>query len=307
MAGIPGAHRRAHTPPLRALHRRSCTWSRSRTRTAACPEASRSGSKGSCVPLYRTASYSLIQAPFPLGFDRVGALRVLFWAYDQGRRHRQRVQQSRVLEEGIRRDRRDGVRHGEGHAGARREDQALGIRQLRRAREEIARRPQPADGPGDRDFRPPCTDVPAFASAEERPEQAGLRRGSPIDGRRTGCYDAAPAEPYRGVAQPGSALAWGASGRWFKSSRPDQLKAADSPRETVVGSAAFDFGQLDPRLSGAPFDIQLGLFIDAALEAEVLALDERLARLECLALLVLRESTGLLQRAAAASTEWSDP
>ena len=28
----------------------------------------------------------------------------------------------------------------------------------------------------------------------------------------------------RGVAQPGSALAWGASGRWFKSSRPDHLK-----------------------------------------------------------------------------------
>jgi hypothetical protein len=27
----------------------------------------------------------------------------------------------------------------------------------------------------------------------------------------------------RGVAQPGSALAWGASGRWFKSSRPDQF------------------------------------------------------------------------------------
>ena len=26
----------------------------------------------------------------------------------------------------------------------------------------------------------------------------------------------------RGVAQPGSVLAWGASGRWFKSSRPDQ-------------------------------------------------------------------------------------
>src|SRR5512133_842900 len=26
---------------------------------------------------------------------------------------------------------------------------------------------------------------------------------------------------HRGVAQPGSALAWGASGRWFKSSRPD--------------------------------------------------------------------------------------
>jgi hypothetical protein len=27
----------------------------------------------------------------------------------------------------------------------------------------------------------------------------------------------------RGVAQPGSVLAWGASGRPFKSARPDQL------------------------------------------------------------------------------------
>ncbi len=26
----------------------------------------------------------------------------------------------------------------------------------------------------------------------------------------------------RGVAQPGSALAWGASGRWFESSHPDK-------------------------------------------------------------------------------------
>ena len=28
---------------------------------------------------------------------------------------------------------------------------------------------------------------------------------------------------FRDVAQPGSALAWGASGRWFESSRPDQF------------------------------------------------------------------------------------
>ncbi len=27
----------------------------------------------------------------------------------------------------------------------------------------------------------------------------------------------------RGVAQSGSALVWGTSGRWFKSSRPDQI------------------------------------------------------------------------------------
>ncbi len=31
---------------------------------------------------------------------------------------------------------------------------------------------------------------------------------------------------WRGVAQPGSALAWGARGRWFKSSRPDQFSDA---------------------------------------------------------------------------------
>ena len=28
----------------------------------------------------------------------------------------------------------------------------------------------------------------------------------------------------RGVAQPGSALAWGASGRWFESSHPDRSR-----------------------------------------------------------------------------------
>src|SRR5256885_7906587 len=34
-----------------------------------------------------------------------------------------------------------------------------------------------------------------------------------------------PSRPQcRGVAQPGSALAWGASGRWFKSSRPDHWR-----------------------------------------------------------------------------------
>ena len=28
---------------------------------------------------------------------------------------------------------------------------------------------------------------------------------------------------FRDVAQPGSALAWGARGRWFESSRPDRM------------------------------------------------------------------------------------
>ncbi len=31
---------------------------------------------------------------------------------------------------------------------------------------------------------------------------------------------------HRGVAQPGSALVWGTSGRRFKSSRPDQLDSS---------------------------------------------------------------------------------
>ena len=31
---------------------------------------------------------------------------------------------------------------------------------------------------------------------------------------------------FRDVAQPGSAFAWGARGRWFKSSRPDQNEKA---------------------------------------------------------------------------------
>ena len=32
---------------------------------------------------------------------------------------------------------------------------------------------------------------------------------------------------YRAVAQSGSAPAWGAGGRWFESSRPDQLDLYD--------------------------------------------------------------------------------
>src|SRR5438309_6108478 len=35
---------------------------------------------------------------------------------------------------------------------------------------------------------------------------------------------------FRGVAQPGSAPAWGAGGRWFKSSRPDHFSL--TPRAT---------------------------------------------------------------------------
>src|SRR5437660_8507774 len=52
-----------------------------------------------------------------------------------------------------------------------------------------------------------------------------------------------PLDPYRGVAQPGSALAWGASGRWFKSSRPDHWRPLiflEFPGRS--GASAFGFG-----------------------------------------------------------------
>ena len=43
----------------------------------------------------------------------------------------------------------------------------------------------------------------------------------------------------RGVAQSGSVLAWGASGRWFKSSRPDHCKPLQNKAETYF-SLSFD-------------------------------------------------------------------
>src|SRR5216684_4802726 len=181
---------------------------------------------------------------FPWRLTRLGGA-VYRSRHDQGRRHRERVQQGRVLQEGVRRDRRNGFRHAQGHLGARREDQALGLRQLRRAREEVARRPQSADGSGDRDQRAPRADVPALASPEERAQH--LRQlpelTFSVDACAGGCYDARPLSIDRGVAQPGSALAWGASGRWFKSSRPD------SPRPliflTLSGrSEASSFGKM---------------------------------------------------------------
>ncbi len=46
-----------------------------------------------------------------------------------------------------------------------------------------------------------------------------------------------PNDEGRGVAQPGSALAWGASGRWFKSSRPDHSFPTQSPRDPNGHSA----------------------------------------------------------------------
>ena len=45
--------------------------------------------------------------------------------------------------------------------------------------------------------------------------------------------------PGRGVAQPGSAPAWGAGGRWFKSSRPDHFHS----RRRFPGGG---LGELEP-------------------------------------------------------------
>jgi len=72
-----------------------------------------------------------------------------------------------------------------------------------------------------------------------------------------------------------SFIAWGASGRWFKSSRPDHLKAVDSPPETGGGSAAFDLPDPDARPTGAPL-----AELDADFEANAWALDARFARAE---------------------------
>ena len=43
------------------------------------------------------------------------------------------------------------------------------------------------------------------------------------------------------MAQPGSALAWGASGRWFKSSRPDQFLYARTPKSKMTSRAIVPF------------------------------------------------------------------
>src|SRR3954462_6640270 len=85
-------------------------------------------------------------------------------------------------------------------------------------------------------FRPSQVLKNAHNKAEEEAR-------SPVDGPRDGCYDAAPCRlPCRGVAQPGSALAWGASGRWFKSSRPDHWRPLISP-EVPERSGASAFGE----------------------------------------------------------------
>src|SRR5256885_10537203 len=55
----------------------------------------------------------------------------------------------------------------------------------------------------------------------------------------------------RGVAQPGSALAWGASGRPFKSARPDSPQGAAVPRRRPAASAIEPcFGLQGARLGG---------------------------------------------------------
>ena len=59
-------------------------------------------------------------------------------------------------------------------------------------------------------------------SCANRPRDRPRRPIFPLN-RRGGATRVPVQVSGRGVAQPGSALAWGASGRWFKSSRPDQF------------------------------------------------------------------------------------
>src|SRR5438105_9282853 len=146
-------------------------------------------------------------------------LSVRLWSiHDQGRRDRERVQGSRVLQEGERRDRRDGVRHHQGHPREGREDQALRLRQLRRPREALARRPEPADRARDRDQRAPRADLPPVAGAEERAEflerRVALRvRQFALTARGAGdtspaLAGASAATPAGETAVPGRSAAW---------------------------------------------------------------------------------------------------
>ena len=49
---------------------------------------------------------------------------------------------------------------------------------------------------------------------------------------------------YRGVAQPGSVLAWGASGRPFKSARPDHNKKARESRDSRAFLIKIEFSSI---------------------------------------------------------------
>ena len=61
--------------------------------------------------------------------------------------------------------------------------------------------------------------VARFASLRLRFTPSGAKRS--VGSKGAHVESAVP----RGVAQSGSALGWGPSGRWFKSSRPDSLEA----------------------------------------------------------------------------------
>src|SRR5678816_1604701 len=81
----------------------------------------------------------------------------------------------------------------------------------------------------------------------------------------------------RGVAQPGSAHAWGACGHRFKSGRPDhfsslQVKLADNSlpdyawaRERMVQEQIIGRGIENPRIISAMRRIPRHLFVDAGL------------------------------------------
>ena len=51
---------------------------------------------------------------------------------------------------------------------------------------------------------------------------------------------------FRDVAQPGSALAWGARGRWFESSRPDKIKAFAKAGAFLFDNLACPIARAEP-------------------------------------------------------------
>ena len=75
-----------------------------------------------------------------------------------------------------------------------------------------------------RHSRPPHDSSPAGGDPADAATNFPL---NPAGARRT-------IRGVRGVAQPGSALAWGARGRWFKSSRPDHFPPTPGRGESAA-------------------------------------------------------------------------
>ena len=99
----------------------------------------------------------------------------------------------------------------------------------------IPRVPEGASLPGRADFDSGDRDGEIRKNVTHFRSRRGCRRNLRLTGNLSKCLIIQIGRENRiirrGVAQPGSALAWGARGRWFKSSRPDQFSG--SIRQTL--------------------------------------------------------------------------